>query len=312
VASVLVKNRAPIAVLTEMPSIINANEEVSFDASSSFDNDGTVVSYIWSFGDKTAASGGTVTHSYANTGVYNVTLTVLDNDGAADSRVQPIQVKNGDNNPPVASIIVNVNTADINEILSFDGSDSYDSDGTIVSYSWDFGDGTTATEAETDHQYNQGGAYTVKLTVIDDDGAIDSATGLITVTNNVVNSPPVAAFNENATKVISEETIYFDASESYDDDGTVVSYAWDFGDAKTATGVTVEHAYSESGIYITTLTVTDNDGGSSSAVAEITVETETILSLAILSGIGIGITALTAALLFAFLKRINKKKQSNR
>ena len=58
---------------------------MSFDASPSNDVDGTIVSYIWSFGDGTAAAGITVTHSYANTGLYNVTLTVMDNDGATDS-----------------------------------------------------------------------------------------------------------------------------------------------------------------------------------------------------------------------------------
>ncbi len=148
------------------------------------------------------------------------------------------------------------------------------------------------------------------MTIIDDDGAIGEATRLVTVTNNVVNSPPVASFTENATTVVQEEAIYFDASESYDPDGTIVSYTWDFGDASTATGVTAEHAYSESGTYTITLTVTDNDGVSSSVVAETTVETETSVSLAILSGIGIGITALIVALLYVFFKKRNKKKQS--
>ena len=310
VAAVLVKNRAPVAVLNEAPSIINKAEEVSFDASPSNDVDGSIVSYIWSFGDGAAAEGITVTHTYADPGLYNVTLTVMDNDGAANSCVHSIQVKNVDNNLPVASFTVNIETADINETLLFDGSESYDSDGVIVSYSWDFGDGTTGAETEVDHKYNVSGVYTVKLTIIDDDGAIGEATLSVTVTNNVVNSSPVASFTKNATTVAQEEAIYFDASESYDSDGTIVSYTWDFGDANTATGVTVEHAYSESGKYTITLTVTDNDGVSSSVVAETTVETDTIVSLAILSGIGIGITALILALLYVFFKKRNKKQQS--
>jgi PKD repeat protein len=308
VVAVMVRNRAPIAAITEMTSIINENEEVAFDASSSNDVDGTIVSYIWSFGDETAASGITVVHTYANSGLFNVTLTVIDDEGASGSVVQSIQVKNVDNILPEASISLNVETADINEAVSFDGSRSFDSDGNIVSYSWDFGDGKSATGAQVDHKYDRSGVFTVKLTISDNDGAIVEKTSVITITNDVVNSPPVASFTKNSATVMQGESIYIDASESHDPDGTIVSYTWDFGDEKTATGVTTEHAYYESGIYTITLTVTDNDGVSSSMGAEITVEAESNVSMAVLSGIGIGIAALVAALLYVIFKRRKPKE----
>ena len=162
-----------------------------------------------------------------------------------------------------------------------------------------------------DHAYEDDGVYTVTLTVIDD----DDATGSATATKNVLNRPPIALFTENATIVSRDEAIHFDASESYDPDGTIVNYLWDFGDGNTTTGVTSDHAYSEDGNYTVTLTVTDDDGASASLVAAKIVETETeietALSLAVLSVIGLGVTALTATLLYGlFIRRKKKKKKT--
>jgi len=309
VAIQMVKNRAPVAALTEAASIINEKEAVSFDASPSFDFDGTIVTYTWSFGDGTAATGITVTHSYANTGLYNVTLTVSDNDGATDECTHSLHVTKVGNSPPVASFTVTAERVNIDETLSFDASESYDSDGSIVAYSWDFGDGTAATGVTAEHAYSEAGTYTVTLTVTDNDGVTDTTTATISATTPPApNQSPVASFTKSAETVFRGESFYFDASESYDSDGSIVAYSWDFGDGTAATGVTAEHAYSEAGTYTVTLTVTDDDDDSSSVVAEMTVETETTVSLAVLSGIGLGITALTAALLLVFFIRRKKKK----
>ena len=101
-------------------------------------------------------------------------------------------------------------------------------------------------------------AYTLSLIVVDD----NDLSGSVTATQTVMNTAPVAAFTTNATTVIQNEMIHFDASESYDSDGTIVSYLWEFGDGNTATGVTTDHAYNEEGEYTVILTVKDNDGDS--------------------------------------------------
>jgi PKD repeat protein len=302
-----VRNRGPVASFTETAEVVDTEETISFDASDSSDPDGTIVSYSWDFGDGTEGSGVSVQHAYSQDGVYTVTLTVTDNNGATDTAEATKTVLN---RSPVASFTESAHTVDTGESIDFDASGSHDPDGTIVSYLWDFGDGNTATGVKVDHAYEDDGVYTVTLTVVDDDGATSSATE----TKNVLNRPPVALFTENATTVSQDEAIHFDASESYDLDGTIVSYSWAFGDGNTATGVTVDHAYGEDGNYIVTLTVTDDDGASASSFATKIVETEwsidTVFSLAMLSVIGLGVMALTATLLYALYVRRKRKKRT--
>jgi chitodextrinase len=63
----------------------------------------------------------------------------------------------------------------MSDVISFDGSGSSDSDGTIVQYDWNFGDGNTASGINPTHTYSADGSYTVSLTVTDDKGATDSS-----------------------------------------------------------------------------------------------------------------------------------------
>ena len=229
-----------------------------------------------------------------------VTLTVTDDNGATDSATATKTIQN---RSPVASFTENAITVMTNEAIHFDASTSFDHDGSIASYVWDFGNGTTAIGVVVDHAYEDDGVYTVTLTITDDDGATGSASAIKTV----LNRSPVASFTGNVEIVMPEELIYFDASASYDLDGTIVSYIWDFGDGNTATGMTVDHGYIEEGANIVTLTVTDDDGASVSVVDEVIVELT--VSLAFISVIGLAITTLTATLLYGLFIRRKKQKE---
>jgi PKD repeat protein len=301
---VTVLNNSPIASFTTSTSSVNTTEAIFFDASDSFDVDGSIVGYSWNFGDGTTGTGASIQHGYSQDGTINVTLTVTDNDGATDSIHSIVTVWN---RVPVASFTESAETLFSGTPIRFDASASYDPDGTIVSYSWNFEDGTISTGMIVDHVYKDNGVYSVILTVTDNDGS----SGSINASKNVLNMAPVPVFTGSTNAVLQSEVSRFDASSSYDLDGTIVVYSWDFGDGNVAEGVTVDHAYDESGTYTITLTVTDDDAASSSIIAEKIVKEGPILSLAILSVIGLGIAALTATLLYGLLVRRRKKEKTN-
>jgi PKD repeat protein len=255
---------APSANFYYTPQYPYTGETVTFNASSSYDPDGTIVSYFWDFGDGTNGTGEIINHTYADDGTYTVALTVTDNDGLSDTAFDSVTVLN---RPPVASFTESAETVLTSDIIYFNASASYDPDGSIVSYFWDFGDGTNATGITVGHAYADDGNYTVTLTVTDDDGATDT----VTATKTILNRPPVASFAESAETVYTGETIAFNASSSYDPDGSIVSYFWDFGDGTNATGTVVSHAYADDGVYTVTLTVTDDDGATASTNATKTV-----------------------------------------
>jgi PKD repeat protein len=144
--------------------------------------------------------------------------------------------------------------------VSFDGLGSSDPDGTIASYAWDFGDGTTGTGASATHAYQSAGTYTVRLTVTDSAGQKATASRAVTVY-----AQPQATFTYSPALPVEGVASTFSAAASTSDPGTMIaSYAWSFGDGTTATGAAVAHTFALEGTYKVTLTVTDNFGLTSS------------------------------------------------
>jgi len=155
------------------------------------------------------------------------------------------------NQPPVASFTESCTQLS----CSFDATGSSDPDGTISNYAWNFGDSTTGTGATPSHQYAASGTYPARLTVTDDDGAQTSVTRNVTVSGAPANQPPVASFTVSCTDL----SCSFNGSGSSDPDGSIASYAWDFGDGTNGTGVSPSHTYTTAGSYTVQLTVTDNE-----------------------------------------------------
>jgi PKD repeat protein len=154
--------------------------------------------------------------------------------------------------------------------VTFDATASVDSDGTIINYFWDFGDGNTANGSTASHTYAPGN-YTAQLVVTDNLGGFSTDAEPISATN----LPPVAAFTVTSSTGTAPLAITANAATSNDPDGSITSYAWDFDTAgsfpgDTASGVTANHTYG-AGVYTARLTVTDNNGVTATTTRTITV-----------------------------------------
>ncbi len=148
-----------------------------FDGGDSFDPHDMINAYAWTFGDGGSVSGSVVSHAYTTPGTYCVMLTVTDSRGRRASDTALVSVAN-------RSLVANAGpdqTASVGSAVTFSGSGS-DLGGTVVSYSWDFGDGTSATGATVSHIYTAPGSYTATLTVMDDRGARGTDSALVTIT----------------------------------------------------------------------------------------------------------------------------------
>ena len=376
------KKKPPVASFTYSPIEPVEGEVVTFDASASYDPDGTIQSYAWDLGDGTSDSGMIVTHAYPVEGTYTVALTVTDDDGLPasatakltvspllvndiaiiDVTVFPTSVKVGN---PVSINVTIANQGDFNETFNvtiyydsvvidkridvslsvestttltftwdtkgvaagtyavsaeasvvpgetdtadntyIDGTikiaspspppppppprgggnnrpradftyspsaptdmdtiqftdESRDPGGSIASWLWDFGDGSTTTEKNPTHQYADNGKYTVTLTVRDNDDAQDEIAKQITV----LNVPPKADFTINSSpKPASQSVIQF-TDQSSDSDGLIVLWRWEFGDGTTSTDQNPTHKYEALATYTIRLVVTDDDGATDTA-----------------------------------------------
>ncbi|MFC1966381.1 PKD domain-containing protein [Chloroflexota bacterium] len=146
--------------------------------------------------------------------------------------------------------------------------DASASSGVKLTYDWEFGDGTTGSGVIVSHTYQEAGTYSVTLIVTDKFDVTSLPTSQdVPVPCESVNNPPVASFTYDCLDL----TCDFDGSGSYDPDGDVAKWEWEFGDGSIDSGVIVSHAYQEAGTYSVTLTVTDNEGATDTDTQEVTV-----------------------------------------
>jgi PKD repeat protein len=151
-------------------------------------------------------------------------------------------------------------TGYVNTTIIFNGTQSYDPDGEILSYQWDLGDETIKNGSHITHLYPSEGNYTIILTVTDDKGSSSSNTtsARITSINSTHQMPIVKPMIP--TEGITQSMLSFSIGGTYDPDGTIVNYSWDFGDGTTSQLMNTTHMYTTEGSYTVTFTVEDNDG----------------------------------------------------
>lgn len=381
-------NSPPVAAFTSYCTSLTC----TFDGTGSTDSDGTITSYGWTFGDSQAGTGPSPAHIYSSDGTYSVTLTVTDNDGATNSITHQVTVESGGgggavsfvaaaHGPPGSvkhqqvTVPATVTSGDT-MLLLFTRSDSVTWTGPTGVTRWSqldtFDNGSTtssawiktaaATDPGSSVQFTSGtyskgvlelavyrggtaampvfahagdssraahatptisppsgasvvswwsdksgtttgwsaptgvaardiaigtggGRYTALLA--DSDGPVSGGSyGGLTATTNTAssyadmwtialmptggppaNASPTAAFTSSCTGL----SCTFDGTASFDTDGTIASYAWDFGDTHSGTGPSTSHSYAAGGGYPITLTVTDDDGATDSITRQVTV-----------------------------------------
>jgi PKD repeat protein len=178
---------------------------------------------------------------------------------SVDIRLIPPGVILPPNNAPQPRFTFSPGTPQTFTTIFFDASGTTDEGvpcGNRCSYTWSFGDGSSASGINVEHDYRAAGSYTVVLRVTDDRGQSVTATQTLTI---AAGTPPTASFVYSPTAPRASQDIFFTAESSRAANGRrIISYDWNFGSGRTANGVTVAKRYDTPGSYVVTLTVTDD------------------------------------------------------
>lgn len=208
------------------------------------------VAWLWNFGDGGTSGLQNPVHTYNSAGSYDVRLIVTDIHGCRDTLI-------------VNAVNVSGSTPDF-EIVSLEGCDSLEAifadlsspPGTVLAWYWDFGDGNTSSQQNPTHFYQNGGTYTVSLTIDDNAGCTYTETKL----DYIFYDPyPIPEFNPSSTNVCRGIPIMFTNFTT-----GAISYEWDFGDGNTSEEQDPTHTYLMDGTYTVTLTATNERGCDSS------------------------------------------------
>jgi len=180
------------------PTFVEMGVEYTY-SSSTYDTDGDQIRYKFDWGDDTYSDWSEFTvsnisvsmsHSCSYILTYEVKVIAQDENGTNSSWSLPLDVTvtqvDSEDEEPVIEVEV-TNNESTNQTIVFDVSGSYDPDGAIVSYHWDFGDGTTGGGKNPTHEYENPGTYTVILTITDNNGNKYNKTMTVTVGSEATN-----------------------------------------------------------------------------------------------------------------------------
>lgn len=222
--------------------------------------------YTWNFGDGTTGTGANVTHTFPAQGAYYVQLNTITNDGCADTSYYFLYLNDTINPPlPCDNFITIMGIQGLTASLF----------GVMVNqqnatFTWDLGDGSTASGATVTHTYLIPGTYTISLTTITDDSCMFGSSTSITL----IDSIPIGCYSYfTATPGNTLFGIHF---EGYTSSQYPSTFVWDFGDPvsgvnNNSTLQNPDHVFSCQGTYIVTLSTTDSTNCSSTFTAPVVV-----------------------------------------
>jgi PKD repeat protein len=277
------ENQPPVAQLTADPLLGDIPMLVEFDASASYDPDGEIVKYEWDWdgannGWEWEDTGTTsiAEHTFENIAIFPATVRVTDDAGEMRTAAVEIIATAPGNEAPVAVLTADPPGGDPPLDVTLSAAGSYDLDGEILDYQWDFNDNDVYSEdgAETEARgaiaasvtLTEIGSHTVNLKVVDNDGA----QAVASIDIDVGNFPPVAELSADPYVGDAPLTVSLSAAGSSDSDGSIANYEWDL-DCNGVFGNSAEEAAAEGsaeaactfaacGTYQPAVLVTDNEG----------------------------------------------------
>ena len=265
----LTVNATPTATFSAPANTCLGSPTVFIDQTTA--NGGTISSWLWTFGDGQTSTAQNPSHTYTTTGNYNINLTVTNSNGCtATATAQTIHI----GAVPVASFSYTSPDCVTNAITLTDNSTT--AEGSIVSWAWDYGDGssdTKTTNVAFQHTFTATGVYPVKLTVTTNSGCVTTISKNITV-----NPLPVVNFGTPDVCLADASAMFTDSTTIADNTNIQFTYLWNFGDPNaniahpnTSILKNPSHKYTQAAIYQVTLTVTSNNGCTSSITKSFTV-----------------------------------------
>ncbi len=264
-------NQPPVALFSINVNNVLAPATIIFTDLST-DADGQIVSWLWEFESgntlfyNSQTYQKTVSRTFTRSGTYPVRLTVTDDGNLTNTYILDVTIRN---NAPVAIISAFPNPVLSRTLVNFFGNTSYDSDGNITKYAWNFGDGTIVSQGRTNesHTYSKPGTYQAQLTVTDNIG--DSSTANLII--NVTNRNPIARITYTTLTVKAPGSLTFNGDTSTDEDGTIASYIWSVAGSAVASTPNATINFTTEGTYTVSLTVTDDFGGTNSTSVTVNV-----------------------------------------
>ncbi len=271
-------NKSPTADAGGNQTVVEG-ETVLFDGTDSVDEDGNIIRYEWNFGDNTTGDGVTTTHVYADNGSFNVQLRVFDEEEATGDATAEVTVNN------VAPTVEADDDQSIDEGGTFSSAGSFSDPGADTwTATVDYGDGTGEQPLDLNpdntfslaHVYTDDDAYTVVVTVTDDD--VGAGTGDLTVTVGNI-APEVVPGAGQSAFVGDTVTIVSTFTDLGTSDTHTATIDWDDGlvepgivtEADGAGTVNGNHVYAVSGTFTVTVAVTDDEGAVSTGSLEVVV-----------------------------------------
>jgi len=264
------------AAFTVTPVSPQAFSTATFDASTTTNSTvacNNACSYAWNFGDGTTGSGMVTTHQFRTIATFQVTLTVTDSRGAQATTVRSVVVTAS--TPPTASFMATPNPVGTNQDVFFNAEASRAIlPRRIVTYSWNFGDGRTASGATVSRSFSTIGTYNVVLTVTDDAGAVSTPPFTVPMQVTAAAAGMTAALTFSPTAPITTATdVFFNASGSTSTN-PITEYKFNWGDGtpeEAQAGATATHRFARAGTYVVRLTIRDSLGRTATTTVSVTV-----------------------------------------